>query len=257
MSKFERIVREPLVMGGQARIRDTGITVNEIVRLSLDGSSQAEILEKFPMLEAEDAYQALAWQSANVNQIANTLAFDMRTSTNAILGYSRLLKQLIPNLSSSIHIFETGLQSMEANAERIYSFLNDFIYWSQVMQRTGNAYEAYEVDWQILARFMDEEILDRTRVYSKTSPSELILMLCTAEIASFTKSNVGKLEINREKSQILFRVIRQGQLGLEILEYPTAIAMANLLIFDNGSELKIREEENSVIFEFALPIVES
>ena len=84
MSKFERIVRDVLVMGGQARIRDTEITVNEIVRLSLDGKSQSEILEKFPQLEAEDVHQAISWHASRF--LLSNFSFEMRTPMSVIFG---------------------------------------------------------------------------------------------------------------------------------------------------------------------------
>lgn len=89
--KFERIVREALVMGGQARIRDTGITVNEIVRLSLDGKSQADILEEFPQLEAEDVHQALGWQIVSSKQLSLNYLHEIRVPLTAVRGYSDLL----------------------------------------------------------------------------------------------------------------------------------------------------------------------
>jgi uncharacterized protein (DUF433 family) len=90
MSKFKRIVREPLVMGGQARIRDTGITVNEIGRLSLDGSSQAEILQKFPMLEAEDVHEALGWHSDYLENLNSGYMFELRG--HLIIEFVSLIK---------------------------------------------------------------------------------------------------------------------------------------------------------------------
>jgi uncharacterized protein (DUF433 family) len=61
---FERITRNPEVMGGKPCIRGLRVTAGTIVGLVASGLSAAEILEAYPYLEAEDIREALAYAGA-------------------------------------------------------------------------------------------------------------------------------------------------------------------------------------------------
>jgi uncharacterized protein (DUF433 family) len=51
---MNRISIEPGKRGGQPTIRGLRITVYDVLRMLADGTSEAEILEDFPELEAAD-----------------------------------------------------------------------------------------------------------------------------------------------------------------------------------------------------------
>jgi len=58
---FDRITFDPKIMGGRACIRGMRVTVSLIVNLVADGMSNAEILDAYPYLEAEDIRQAVRY----------------------------------------------------------------------------------------------------------------------------------------------------------------------------------------------------
>ena len=63
---FDRITRQPDVMGGKARIRGMRVTVGMVVGQVGAGHSVEEILSDYPYLEREDIMQALryaAWRA--------------------------------------------------------------------------------------------------------------------------------------------------------------------------------------------------
>ena len=63
---FDRITRNPQVMGGKPCIRGMRVTVGTIVGLLAQGHTTEEVLRLYPYLEAEDIPQALgyaAWRS--------------------------------------------------------------------------------------------------------------------------------------------------------------------------------------------------
>lgn len=63
---LDRISFNPEVMGGKPCIRGMRVTVGMVVGLVAAGVSNAEILEAYPYLEAEDIQQALeyaAWRA--------------------------------------------------------------------------------------------------------------------------------------------------------------------------------------------------
>jgi uncharacterized protein (DUF433 family) len=76
MLGFERVTRDPNVMGGKACIRGMRITVGMIVRQIGAGHSIDAVLLDFPCLEREDIQDALryaAW-SAEQREIALDVA---------------------------------------------------------------------------------------------------------------------------------------------------------------------------------------
>ncbi len=54
MSKFERIVRDPEICGGQPTIKGTRVLVLDILDWLKEGKSFNEILENFPSITHED-----------------------------------------------------------------------------------------------------------------------------------------------------------------------------------------------------------
>jgi uncharacterized protein (DUF433 family) len=60
-TNFDRITRNPMVMGGKACIRGMRVTVGMIVGEIASGKSIDRLLFEFPYLEREDIQQALAY----------------------------------------------------------------------------------------------------------------------------------------------------------------------------------------------------
>ena len=61
MEGFERITRNPAVMGGKACIRGMRVTVGMIVGQIAEGATPEELLREFPYIEREDITQALRY----------------------------------------------------------------------------------------------------------------------------------------------------------------------------------------------------
>ena len=55
--KLDRITEIPEVRGGLAAVRDSGITVEFVLKLMSSGMSAQEIVANYPALELEDVYQ--------------------------------------------------------------------------------------------------------------------------------------------------------------------------------------------------------
>lgn len=69
MPDFDRITRNPEVMGGKPCLRGMRVTVGAIVGLVAAGHSNAEILSAYPYLEDEDIRQALLYAAWRVEEI--------------------------------------------------------------------------------------------------------------------------------------------------------------------------------------------
>jgi len=61
MEEFDRITRNPAVMGGKACIRGMRVTVGMIVGQIAESATPEELLQEFPYIEREDITQALRY----------------------------------------------------------------------------------------------------------------------------------------------------------------------------------------------------
>ena len=61
MERFNRITRQPGVMGGKACVRGMRVTVGMLVGQIGAGRSIEEVLNDYPYLEREDILQALRY----------------------------------------------------------------------------------------------------------------------------------------------------------------------------------------------------
>ena len=61
MAKFERIVRDPEICGGQPTIKGTRVLVTVILDYILEGNSFEEILEGFPSITLEDIQEIIIY----------------------------------------------------------------------------------------------------------------------------------------------------------------------------------------------------
>lgn len=68
MGLFDRITRDPTIMGGKACIRGMRVTVGMIISQIASGRSIDDILADYPYLEREDIMQALSYAAWMVEE---------------------------------------------------------------------------------------------------------------------------------------------------------------------------------------------
>ena len=61
MSKFDRVVRDPEICGGQPTIKGTRVLVLDILDWIKEGKTFDEILENFPSITREDIQEIIAY----------------------------------------------------------------------------------------------------------------------------------------------------------------------------------------------------
>ena len=69
MDDLDRITFDLSVMGGKPCLRGMRVTVGTVVGLVAAGRTEADILELYPYLEADDIRQALAYASWRSEEI--------------------------------------------------------------------------------------------------------------------------------------------------------------------------------------------
>jgi len=67
MSLLERIVVDPDVVHGRPRVRGTRVRVTDVLSLLAAGASEAEILEDYPYLSADDIRACLQYAAAQTD----------------------------------------------------------------------------------------------------------------------------------------------------------------------------------------------
>lgn len=67
MSLLDRISIDPEIVHGRPAVRGTRMRVSDVLSLLAAGADQAEILEDYPYLTAEDIKACLAYAAAQAN----------------------------------------------------------------------------------------------------------------------------------------------------------------------------------------------
>ena len=74
MTRFDRIVHNPQVMGGKPTIRGMRVTVGMVVGMIGAGRTIEQVLADYPYLEREDVLQALRYAAWRAEDRELTLA---------------------------------------------------------------------------------------------------------------------------------------------------------------------------------------
>jgi uncharacterized protein (DUF433 family) len=90
---FERIGSDPKLFSQIARIRDTGITVSQVVSQLVNGTPVSAVLAQYPQLEMDDIVQALSFAVTSMIEVNAVVAHDARKPLSIILGYAGILTE--------------------------------------------------------------------------------------------------------------------------------------------------------------------
>jgi len=74
MNNFDRITRDPAVMGGKACVRSMRVTVGAIVGMIGSGYSIDQLLAEYPYLERDDVLQSLRYAACRADGHVGTLS---------------------------------------------------------------------------------------------------------------------------------------------------------------------------------------
>jgi len=69
MLRTERIVMDPDVVHGRPRVRGTRVRVADVLAMLAAGASEAEILQDYPYLSAEDVSACLDYAAAQADRV--------------------------------------------------------------------------------------------------------------------------------------------------------------------------------------------
>lgn len=271
MREFKRISVDPKVKNGLPCIRDTGITVSQVVKRVAHEKPTIEVLADYPNLESEDIEEALAYAVAEMPVAISTSLFDIRVPMTNIQGYSTLILELTKSGGITDEQRIDFVNGISTSSVRLNQMLFNLLNWSRWVY--GNP---YSIPWSGIAI---SEALDLAGV--SKNPNVQIKM---AENLPLVREN-GTLVIafsglvqddffRRFKKEALIIVTRQAETkilvhierqfahetndpmnSLEPILIPTSpITTAAIIIQEHGGELQTHLSDNGVIFEFNLPI---
>lgn len=272
MGAFDRIKQDTLSSGGQAKIRDTHITVTEIVRLSLAGTSQAEILQAYPMLEAEDIHQAVAYGAQDLLSCISYWRHEGLNPIQQIRGYGDLLT----GRSNGIDPAELSEDEKQAwlliirNASyrgaacwhhlgnRVYSYYRDdlpvFAPEPLAGFLQGIQDESAKIEPDIRLKITAPDTTPQLR--SSPRLSIAVINLVTTGKNTFKPDTL--LAVQTDPHHAHFTIERKLQYRDDKIQHlisaPTAFATANFLLNQHGSQLAIQQKKDKVLFLFDVPL---
>lgn len=256
-TRFDRIVREPLVMGGQARIRTTGIMVDTIVRQTLKGASLDDLLQEYPELEAADVHQALAYVVLQRQELAHKIVDDLSNPLSIIVGYAEMLKLDLEEGLLDQGSIETAIDAFQLSTNRLANVSEWFreLFTTHIPEE--KSFSKFHLDEQILQHVADAP--QNLPPISLRSVSELTRAVGILRLTHFgSLHDDGVLSIQQQGQYLIFQIRRNtivtGNMAKVILDPYSEFSLANMLLYLNGGELNMHQELDHILFEFALPI---
>lgn len=270
MHEFDRITVDPTVNNGLASIRDTGITVSEVVSRIVKGESFRDVIQIYPSFEYEDIVQALAYAVQNLVQNINMTRFDTNGLFSSVIGYSELLL----NMETSPEARQKCLQTLNQNAKAATTCYSNLRTWADfVYLNNAPLYERIaisELEKQVLAGLKRLEKTHKFTLNTKSVDTSLhvrvnyFLREAIAYLMTDLVFDAANLTITQESNQVLFQIhcsdSRQRISSEEYINqvfqsanrvHPVTLAM--LIIRQHQSNLKISSYETGILFEFQLP----
>jgi uncharacterized protein (DUF433 family) len=268
---YDRIVRQPLVQGGLACLRDTGITVHEVVQLALAGHDPAEILMKYPQLDTQDIHQALAYA---INDMLQALVFWKHEGVK-YLSTSRGYSEMLAGQADFISVDEISEQERTEWIMQIFNYSRIAIgKWQQLKDTSFRKYSREMLDPKPNS---PQDLADDVQAcLDEENPNLAVSITCEAGLphvlvdgymvralvnlmsdAGTTFDSDSELRIFAFGSGVGFRVRRRilYQFSLDKLFAPnTGFATADAIIYQHNSALQVDVEDESgeVTLIFAL-----
>ncbi|MEO8610732.1 MAG: DUF433 domain-containing protein [Chloroflexota bacterium] len=268
MREFERIRIEK----GQAYIRDTGITVSEIVKKVIYQQSSSMLLVEYPTLDANDVEEAMAYAVSDVIETIAIWRNEGLTPLSLIDGYSELLlhdsqytQEQKQQFNSTIYrsarhavarwwnFTEWVYKTYRLDSEHYQAFLIDAIV-QDVLRELPRYDPSAKVKWDVTTNL--------PAVRADLHLTTAIINLLTDRTSLFLKID-SSFEITSKNADFVnFKIVRQFEYvnhreSIDIDKYAWRsgpLSLARLIIHEHDSELKFTFSSEQAIFEFDLPI---
>lgn len=270
MRKFERIRIEK----GQAYIRDTGISMSEIVSLYLTEKDTRSISQQYPSLETDDVIEALGYAVQDIRSIISSMGNDMRVPLTSMHGYTDLLLKF-PQDTFSSEQRQEFIQTIQKNVFRLENFFIDFLDWNSLHYSDHQEFwEKFSLDKAIEGAFQSIQSHWPDAVITGQIPGNLPEVKSNYSLPNLFHKLAGDDLFGFLKHEVIWRkTASDGEHVIITIERPfareevtfaevenflswsiTPLALAAEILKKHGSELELIPGNESVIFKFSLPI---
>lgn len=270
---FKRIRQDPDILGGQAYIDKTKITVNELVQQSLNGASLAELKKVYPQLTHDDIHQALSYAMSDILKGVSFWRHDGMTPLTQIKGFSEILVgktdfddlESIPSEQKQqwLMIIHESSQRGIARWQQMGQWLthnyaplshqHEIIPVSQLLEDAKDLAFRYEPVLEIIVNGLDDSI-------AIECPKDLAIILASLmTTAKNTFSSPTTININCHEASLTLAIVRPLQYPddniSKLLSIPfNPIATAQVMFHQNQFPFEIAQDESNIIFQVSLPI---
>jgi uncharacterized protein (DUF433 family) len=266
--QLDRITRD--VQFGIPFIRDTGITVSEVVRQIMGGKTIAEILQKQPELEQQDIDQAMICAVSSAHSIVRQLVHMQRAPLNNVAGLSSLLQTSDTQFSDekrlkflasiqqiSEHILEVSAQAGVAVTVNLSEILWQPESISSIISTTVSRLLVTELRPSILVNLANGEQIVKHNSYLPDALRMLIVDLHASsnpDAVSLSTQTQGDSQVTVTIALQITKAIDPKRITNFLSWNRPFITSAALIIHQHGGQLKAVSTETGVTFEFTLPI---
>jgi uncharacterized protein (DUF433 family) len=267
MREFKRITIDANVKHGLPCIRDTGITVSEVVKRVVHEKSSQETLVDYPNLEDEDIEEALAY---SVKDLADNIVLwrsETQVPLTNIKGYSEML---VKNLGTPEEkaILKDGIAK---NAKTALDFnLMPSLYARATYGEQPIYYEAFKA-----SQFIDEvvgSLKSTSAIKATVSDSNLILRADRQLIwAVHLLVNDWPFSGLRASGSVEISIVNEQEIGINIFRefendesdsqklerlfwLHSPFSLAQQIISQHNIVLQIDLLDKGIKFSFSLPI---
>lgn len=271
MREFKRITVDPQVHNGMACIRDTGITVSEVVSKIVHEKTAEETLLEYPNLEAADVQDALAYAVGDMHsQTLNWLHEFLVPLTSAKGGNDLIATKILTEEKQQFFQISVS-ENIERAAKMInyYSMLTRQLYGREIAfwEKTtlGDLFQSAQARNYISKSLQIINPFESVKVRSNGYLSAVFDYLTSGWGFYFDLKLPSSIVVNQpHPKRITFSISRNHKypdLKTETLihsmqDRSSPVWLVRKILNQHGSELQIEFQESTVIFRFDLEVLE-
>ncbi len=265
MRAFERITKDPAVKNGLPCIRDTGISVTEVVRQVVYAKPLDEVLLDYPQLTRDDLEEALAFEVGGTQRMLSGLVHDFRAPVSSFRTVSQMMEELFDDTSNNtqhqlLRVIDNVGNGIQLKVSQIEAWASIYpLDHQKSLVRYNELIDKIEKKLSLTIHG-DSYLLKSQSIYCEEWQIELLFDQLALSQEWEGVVSPGRIEVSTNLSHLVHFIIERntinkfhpGQYRVGLGIHPLGIAA--LILENHQSELILSETETGVRFEFDLPI---
>ncbi len=272
MRAFERIKIDPNVANGLPCIRDTSITVSEVVKAIQGGKSVNEVIDSYEGLTIDDVVEAQRFAIGNLTESIGMARFDTAGYLSYVIGFGEIASTN-PDILDKDRLIKLSGQSA-TNAKQTISLLLSLQHWSRFAFISDGLHGGEKVTFaDFISRINDELKSNDCEIHTEFINSDEIpdlnidfyfVMTTVGLINENIIFNPGKKIILRtqfNQNKWLLDVMRECVNDIKneddfvrVTNYPNSLSIAKHIYHIYNCNFSIKFSGNWIIFQVELPL---